>query len=263
MSKIVFAIGAYPGDIESMMGGTILLLQQAGCEVHFMNMANGCCGSNRSGYEENIRIYQHEAMKAASLAGAVYHKSMVDDLNVTYSQDLIEKMTSLIREIKPDIILTHGPYGNSEDNVNTSRVVVTSALARSMINAECNPFVPIDNHDVAIYHSVPLDTCDQYCNAVCPEINVDISSVITQKNKILEQYKSQNLWLAMNGCRFSGTEEISCEDMLESHERWIRHKHHGLCECSDNPLVDILKRKVILGSGNSLDSSKYEEAVTC
>ena len=38
---IVLAIAAHPDDIEFMMAGTLLLLKQAGCETHYLNIANG------------------------------------------------------------------------------------------------------------------------------------------------------------------------------------------------------------------------------
>ena len=43
--KSAIAIGAHPDDIEFMMAGTLLLLKKAGYEIHYMNVANGSCGS--------------------------------------------------------------------------------------------------------------------------------------------------------------------------------------------------------------------------
>ncbi|HUU58478.1 MAG TPA: PIG-L family deacetylase, partial [Phycisphaerae bacterium] len=45
MSEIAIAVAAHPDDIEFMMGGTLLLLGLAGCELHYMTVANGSCGS--------------------------------------------------------------------------------------------------------------------------------------------------------------------------------------------------------------------------
>ncbi len=35
----IFALACHPDDIEFMMGGTLFLLKQAGCELHYMNLA--------------------------------------------------------------------------------------------------------------------------------------------------------------------------------------------------------------------------------
>ena len=39
------AVAAHPDDIEFYMAGTLLLLKKAGCEIHYMTVANGSCGS--------------------------------------------------------------------------------------------------------------------------------------------------------------------------------------------------------------------------
>ena len=43
--KTAIAIAAHPDDIEFYMAGTLLLLKRAGYEIHYMNVANGNCGS--------------------------------------------------------------------------------------------------------------------------------------------------------------------------------------------------------------------------
>ena len=35
----VFAFSRHPDDIEFMMAGTLLLLKEAGCSLHYMNLA--------------------------------------------------------------------------------------------------------------------------------------------------------------------------------------------------------------------------------
>ena len=52
-SHAAFAIGAHPDDIEFYMAGTLLLLKQAGCEIHYMNLASGNCGSVHDGAAED------------------------------------------------------------------------------------------------------------------------------------------------------------------------------------------------------------------
>ena len=41
-----------PDDIEFMMAGTLFRLKEAGCEIHYMNVANGCCGTDRHEIDE-------------------------------------------------------------------------------------------------------------------------------------------------------------------------------------------------------------------
>ena len=63
----IFALGCHPDDIEFMMAGTLLLLKEPGCELHYMNLANGSCGTTIHHPEEIVRIRRQEAHNAASL----------------------------------------------------------------------------------------------------------------------------------------------------------------------------------------------------
>lgn len=45
MKKRAFAVAAHPDDAEFTMAGTLLLLKDAGYEIHLMHIANGSCGS--------------------------------------------------------------------------------------------------------------------------------------------------------------------------------------------------------------------------
>ena len=82
LPKRVLAIHCHPDDIEFMMAGTLFLLNEAGCEIHYMNMANGCYGSAEYSREETIQVRRDEAKAAAAYLGAKYHESITDDLNV-------------------------------------------------------------------------------------------------------------------------------------------------------------------------------------
>ncbi|NOY59693.1 MAG: PIG-L family deacetylase, partial [Calditrichaeota bacterium] len=59
--KKVFAIAAHPDDIEFMMSGTMILLKEAGCELHYMNLANGSCGTTEYDVPEIVRMRTAEA----------------------------------------------------------------------------------------------------------------------------------------------------------------------------------------------------------
>ncbi len=91
MKTRVFALGCHPDDIEFMMGGTLFLLKEANCELHYMTLANGSCGTTEYSIEEIVRIRKQESQDAAAYVGAAYYESLVNDLEVFYTQDLIRK----------------------------------------------------------------------------------------------------------------------------------------------------------------------------
>ena len=44
-NRSAIAIASHPDDIEFVMAGTLLLLKEAGYQVHYLNIASGNCGS--------------------------------------------------------------------------------------------------------------------------------------------------------------------------------------------------------------------------
>ena len=66
MNKRIMALHCHPDDIEFMMAGSLFCLKKAGCEIHYMNLANGCFGSAEHSREETIEIRKKEGMNAAS-----------------------------------------------------------------------------------------------------------------------------------------------------------------------------------------------------
>ena len=61
-TKTAIAIAAHPDDIEFFMAGTLMLLGRAGYELHYMNIANGCCGTT----DDHIRAVAEAVARAAA-----------------------------------------------------------------------------------------------------------------------------------------------------------------------------------------------------
>ena len=52
----VIAIAAHPDDIEFVMAGTLLLLGEAGWEIHYLNLSTGNLGSTMMTPAETARV---------------------------------------------------------------------------------------------------------------------------------------------------------------------------------------------------------------
>src|SRR4051794_41914541 len=63
------AIFAHPDDIELGASGTLLRLQSAGYQIHYLAVANGSCGSSVLGGAELVRVRRDEAMAACRTGG--------------------------------------------------------------------------------------------------------------------------------------------------------------------------------------------------
>ena len=197
MSKkpAVLALVAHPDDIEFMSMGAMLLLQQRGWDVHYMTIANGSCGTAVDDEETIVRKRIKECQEACDLVGAVWHAPVCNDLEIFHSWDIISKVLSVIRKVRPKIIFTQSLDDYMEDHINSCRVAVTAAFARGMLNAKCDPYREPIQDEVTIYHSTPHGLMDPLRRKIEPEVFVNVESVMQQKWDMLACHKSQKEWL--------------------------------------------------------------------
>ncbi|GAK55467.1 LmbE family protein [Candidatus Vecturithrix granuli] len=246
----IFALGCHPDDIEFMMAGTLFLLKEAGCDLHYMNLANGSCGTTIHRPEDIVRIRGQEAQNAASFLGAAFHESLVNDLEVFYTQELIRQVTAIIRQIKPDIMLLPSPEDYMEDHSNTSRIGVTAAFCRGMPNYLSSPPVEAIQHNVTLYHAMPYGLTDGLRRPIIPDFYVDISSTIDRKTQMLACHESQKTWLdesqGLNAylitMREMSEEVGKMSEKFQYAEGWRRHSYLGYSAEDIDPLGEMLKK---------------------
>jgi len=253
MTHRVFAIAAHPDDIEFGMGGTLILLARAGCEIHYMNIANGSCGSAQHDAVRTAEIRLGEAMKAAGRIGAIFHKPLVADLEVFYEPELLARVASVMRAVAPDILLVPSPRDYMEDHENACRLAVTAAFCRGMGNFPVDPPRGPVEGDVVVYHAQPHGNRDSMNRLIAPDFFVDISTVIDEKAEMLAEHNSQADWLdqtqAMGAyvdtMKGFGAELGAMSAKCDLAEGWRRHNPLGLCRPDSDPLADLLAERIV------------------
>ena len=266
-NRVALAIAAHPDDIEFMMGGTLLLLGQAGYELHYMNVANGSMGTATHTREDIIRLRTEEAREAAGILGATFHEPLVDDLDIYYDRDLPKQVGAVVRETKPGILLVQSPQDYMEDHINACRLAVSAAFFRSMRNFITEPPHPPIGDEVTVYHALPWGLRDPLRRRIWPGQYVDVSSVMATKREALACHKTQKEWLdASQGLDsyLITMEEMSAEvggmakkdgapaDAFTCAEGWRRHSHLGFCAEDADPLTDALRPNMYV-------SAEYEK----
>ena len=249
----VFAVTAHPDDIEFSMAGTLLLLQNAGCEIHYMNIANGSCGSVDLDAQTIAATRLKEAKNSAAMLDAKFHPPLVRDFEVFYNKDLLAKGGAIMRVANPDILLIQSPQDYLEDHMNSCRLALTASFCRGMRNFPVNPPLPPVLGDVTVYHAQPHGNSDPLNHAVRPDFFVNIESTIEGKTKMLAEHKSQKEWLdrsqGMNA--YLETMKDLSREMGELSgeckfaEGWRKHNHLGYCPADADPLRDVLEKFVI------------------
>ena len=249
----VLAVGCHPDDIEFMMGGTLLLLKSLDAELHYMNLANGSCGTVEHSVEEIVRIRETEARQAASYLGAHWHPSIANDLEVIYAIDLVRKTAAVVRSIAPDIILVPALRDYMEDHMHTARIVLTAAFARAMPNFRTIPAVPPVRKETAVYHALPYGLQDGLGNRASAHFYVDITQVIDNKEAMLAMHRSQRNWLdesQLIDSYLQTMRDMSSEvgqmagGTYTYAEGWVRHNSLGYAAVSFTPLEDMLKEQI-------------------
>jgi LmbE family N-acetylglucosaminyl deacetylase len=251
------AVGAHPDDIEFLMAGTLVLLKNAGWEIHCINLSAGDLGSLAHSATETVRLRRREAQAAARLLGASWHPSICRDLQIFYDDRTLRRVCAVIREIRPVVVLTHSPQDYMEDHMNASRLVVTAAFARGAKNYRTVPARAAYLDPVTIYHACPHGLRDQLRQIVAPHAFVDTSFVHQKKREALACHASQRAWLdATQGfdSYLRAMDEFSAElgrmsGRFRHAEGWRRHSHLGFCDESADPLQDALGERYVSVSG--------------
>jgi N-acetylglucosamine malate deacetylase 1 len=251
--KRAFAVAAHPDDIEFVMAGTLILLSEAGYELHYMNIANGCCGSSEHSAANTARIREKEAIAAADSIGAEFHASLVNDLEIFYEHRTLTRLAAVMREVAPEILLIHAPADYMEDHMNACRLAVTAAFARGMPNYPTDPPRPSVDQPVSIYHAQPHGNRDALGQRVEPSLYVDVGSAMERKTAMLACHQSQKQWLDTSQGFDSYLETM--KDLMrevgrmsgryEYAEGWRQHYHVGFSATNQDPLSTCLADRVV------------------
>src|SRR3989344_687968 len=164
----VLAIGGHPDDMEQFAGGTLILLKYAGCDISI----------------------------AAKLIGAKYINLDIPDGSLDYNLETTQKVAGLIRDINPDIIITHPVEDYMTDHFHAGRLVLWAVPEAGHPNFATASKSPAITKQPYVYHTDPQGLTDAKGQIVKVNTVVDISDVIEEKLKAFAAHKSQMGFLA-------------------------------------------------------------------
>ena len=248
MNRTALAIAAHPDDIEFWMAGTLVLLKEAGWEIHCLNVSSGSLGSTVMGVKQTRMVRWLEAKAAAEILGAVLHPTLTDDLEIFYQRVLLRRVVATVREVNPTIVLTHPPVDYMEDHTETCRLAVTAAFSKSFPNYRSLPPRPPVSGDVTVYHCMPHMLHTPLGERVHPDTYVNVTGVMDVKTAALAAHTSQKQWLddtqgmdsylkTMQGFMATLGKESGKFAFAEG---WRKHLHAGFCAEDADPLAEVL-----------------------
>ncbi len=183
----VLAVGCHPDDIEICCGGTLAKCVKRGDTVTVCHIANGNLGHVSILPDALREIRIGEAKKSGQLCGITVHTIDVGDLHVDSSNlEQRDKLTNLIKSVKPDFIITHSPNDYMRDHIETSKLVFDASFAASIPHYANPGFADI----------TPIFYMDNAAGVnFTPTEYVDITEEIDMKLEMLKCHESQYKWL--------------------------------------------------------------------
>jgi LmbE family N-acetylglucosaminyl deacetylase len=269
--RSAIGIAAHPDDIEFAMAGTLVLLRQAGYEIHYFNLLSGHCGSVTESAARTRTRRRREARRAAAILGAIWHPPIAEDIEIVYSVPHLRKVAAVIRQARASIVLTHAVQDYMEDHMIAGRLAVTAAFAHGMRNFRTTPARPPYPDDVTVYHAMPHGLQDGLRRRVTAGAFVDTTSVQATKHAALAAHESQQDWLqasqGMNSYLQAMTDMSTAVGRLRGRfthaEGWRRHLHLGFSGSAIDPLADALGSNYVVNADyerglNSLPHKAHE-----
>lgn len=167
----VLALGAHPDDLEIAVGGTIARLRRAGARVV---MAVVSVPGPSVEAREARRL---EAQRGAQILGGELRLLMPDEerrIEDLKCYELVAMFDSLVRELEPAALFTHGPSEFHRDHVLVHQAALSSQRLR---------FFDFFTYQPNFCRPIPV--------AFQPRVYVDISETLETKMRAIEAHASQ------------------------------------------------------------------------
>ena len=212
--KKILVIGAHPDDCDIFAGGCAVLWSDRGDEVTFISMTNGNAGHHREDPRKLESRRRSEAARAAEVLGVCYEILDNDDGHLVPNLENRLDLIGRIREIAPDLILTHRPNDYHPDHRYTS-ILVQDAAYMVTVPLVCPEVVHLETNPVIAY------LFDEFTRpaAFQADVVVDIDAVAERKWKAVDCHESQFYeWLAYN----MGWGEDNVPNEADERFRWLK-----------------------------------------
>jgi N-acetylglucosamine malate deacetylase 1 len=207
----ILAIHAHPDDIEILAGGAVALLAASGHQLTLVTMTPGDCGSVEYGPDEIAEIRRGEAAAAAKLIGAEYRCAEFRDLAVFNDEPSRRKVCELIREVRPELVLTSSPIDYHCDHEAASALVRDACFGASAPNYRTGGKAPALDHIPHLYFMDSVEGTDRDGRPQKPDFHINIESVFDKKRDMLACHESQRNWLR---------KQHGIDDYIVQMEKW-------------------------------------------
>lgn len=175
----ILAIGAHPDDVEIGCGG---LLSMEGISKHILHLSNG----ETSKYADG-KTRKEEAEEAARILAAHVHFFDIPGRQVTDDEAVCLRLVALIREIRPDYLVTHWELDGHPDHRSAHQLV---RKAFFLSGAQVDVDTPLWKcRNILYFH--PFSSGHGFS----PEFVLNITAVYPKKLEALRCHRSQQSFI--------------------------------------------------------------------
>ena len=187
----LLAVFAHPDDESFAAGGTLAKYTAEGVEVAIVSATRGEVGIRGTEAAEAARVREAELRQAAAELGAnqVHFLGYRDGtLPEVDPQEAVARLVTLLRELRPQVVVTFGPDGISghPDHVTVSRWVTAAFDALEELDASQK-----------LFYVAPSPATQQGCQVGDPSplpadaVGIDVGAHLEAKVRAMQAHASQ------------------------------------------------------------------------
>lgn len=208
----ILAVHAHPDDLDILAGGTLAYLSSVGHRVVMVTATAGEGGSAEEGPSETALRRRAEAAASAAHIKAEYRCLGFPDLGVFNDDPSRRAVTELLRQVRPDVVITGSPADYHPDHEAISVLVRDACFAAPVANyrtggAAALPDIP------ALYFTDAVGGRDREGNRLKRDFGADITRHLAVKKAMIAEHRSQVAWVA---------KQHGVSDFLADTEAWSR-----------------------------------------
>jgi 4-oxalomesaconate hydratase len=193
VSRKVLAVGAHAADFVWRAGGALALAAESGGSASVIALSYGEKGESGELWKEegqtiaNVKKVRHaEAEAAAKALGADFNCLDLGDYPLEVQGDALSALVDAIREIAPDVLITH----TDRDPFNPDHPVAFHAVERARALAAgagvASAFPTIRPPQLLLFEPHQPELCN-----FTPSVFLDITPVFERKVAAMAEMKSQ------------------------------------------------------------------------
>jgi N-acetylglucosamine malate deacetylase 1 len=216
----------------------------------------GECGSVEDDPARTARTRTREAAEAAGMIGAPFHWIGLPDLGVFNDDASRRAVTELLRQTRPQIVITSAPADYHPDHEATSVLVRDACFAASAPGYRTGKALPLPAIP-HLYFMDPIGGRDRDGVPARIDFGVDIGRVMGAKRRMLSAHQSQKSWLLKQHGVTDFTAGMEAQSSRRGRDLGVAFaegfRHYRHTPYPRDPLLQSLLDGVLLGEPASSD----------